>query len=86
MGQTNEIGDVTPKRQLPTELVICEPTIPKKTPKFAFGFGWFVAHGFSEATKHRSFGGSPLGSHALVDRTPLIRPSGTFSLKGRREA
>jgi hypothetical protein len=81
--QTNEIHYVITNRKLTTELVLNKPTVPQQGPKPLLGLGRVATHLLGIATQKWRFCSSPLGPCPPCLRKPLIRPSGTFSLKGR---
>jgi hypothetical protein len=70
----DEVGYVGTNRHLAPELVLGQATVPQQKPKSIFSFGWVATHRSRQPSE--AFSGERL--------IPLIRPSGTFSHKGRR--
>src|SRR5690606_30633172 len=91
-GSTVEVDDVSSHRHLPPELEADEATIAQETPELPFDLGRPTSHGSGKCPQTWSPIRPPVGPRGLArlipfgegGKQPLIRPSGTFSLKGRR--
>jgi hypothetical protein len=82
--KADKVDDVGTNRDLAAELELNEATVSQEIPKTMLCFSGLVPHSLGESAQDRRLVRSPVAPRSPGNRGPLIRPSGTFSLKGRR--
>ena len=82
--KADKVDNVGTNRDLAAELELNEATVSQEIPKTMLCFSGRVPHSLGESAQDRRLVRSPVAPCSPGNRGPLIRPSGTFSLKGRR--